>query len=328
MTDTLVEVKGKEVTLHRQYGFMEEANKDPEVREYFDMAFIALGAYSKTAGGPPASGLSRAEEQAILPEITGVYPADGRKEFSESVNKYFKNLNTKIPAGGLKLQIGLTDPSKAVGFTETLENGLPDPNGNINHPLNSTQYIKWRHAIGHPLCAPDKDTAEKYQHIQYYIQDEEAIVVAASALSKLEDIARKEFFRISEDRGLTDQVLTLLGIPNARKLDPNRAEQSLKSFSSIDNEVSEDVNAIKLKKFKSVATDKELAIKYDIMQFITAEIFEQVGMRILIKESGEQIGINMKEASKWMQDKANVQNIGAFKAQLEEFSGTTMASRE
>lgn len=326
MEDTLVKTIGKEVTLKRQYGFMEEANKDPEVKEYFDMAYKAIGAYSKTAGGPASSGLTRAEEQAIMPELLGIFPSDGRKEFSEAVNKYFKNFNTKLPAAGLKLQIGLVDPAKPVGFLDKLENGQFDPNGAINLPLNILHYLQWRHAIGHPLCAPDQDTAEKFQHIQWYVQDEQAIVIAATALSKLEDIARKEFFRINEDRALVDQVLTLMGIPNARKLDPSTAELSLKSFSTIDDAVSESSNEIKLKKFKSVATDKELAIKYDIMQFISADIFEQVGTRILIKESSEQIGINLKEAAKWMQDKANVQIIGAFKAQLEEFSGTKMAS--
>ena len=117
-----------------------------------------------------------------------------------------------------------------------------------------------------------------------------------------------------------------MGVPDARKLDPATAELNLKAFSTIDDSVSESSNEIKLKKFKSVATDKELAIKYDIMQFISAGIFEQVGTRILIKESSDQVGINLKEAAKWMQDKANVQLIGAFKAQLEEFSGTKMAS--
>ena len=326
MNDTLVQ--GKTVTLQRQYTFVEEANKDPEVKEYFNMAYIALGAYSRTAGGPASSGMTRIEEQAIMPEILGVYPTDGRKEFSDAVNTYFKNLNTKIPPEGLKLEIGIEDPSKDVGFTEKLESGLFNTKGNINMPNNPAQYVKWRHAIGHPLCAADRDTADKYQHIKFFIQDEDAITKATTALNKLEDIARKEYFRIIESQALVVQVLTLLGTPNARKLDVATAELSLKAFSTIDETVAEDINEFKLKKFKQVATDKELAIKYDVMQFITAGIFEQVGTRILIKESSEQIGVNIKEAAKWMQDKSNVQLIGAFRAQLEEFGGGKMASQE
>ena len=321
-------VKGKTVVLHRQYGFVEEANKDPEVKAYFDMAYKAVGAYSRTAGGPAASGLTRIEEQAIMPEITGIYPADGRKEFADAVNKYFKNFNTRVPPEGLSLEIGLEHPDLPVGFMNKLESGQPDVNGPINMPINPSQFIKWRHAIGHPLCAKDRDTAEKYQHIQWFIQDEAAIIIATTALNKLEDIARKEYVRIIEDKSLVVQVLTLMGVPNAKKLDTSTAELSLKAYSTIEEGVSEDVNEKKLKKFKTVSTDKELAIKYDIMQFISAGIFEQVGSRILIKESSEQVGINLKETAKWMQDKANVQMIGAFKAQLEEFGGGVMASQK
>ena len=46
-----------------------------------------------------------------------------------------------------------------------------------------------------------------------------------------------------------------------------------------------------------------------------------------VKESSEQIGVNLKEAAKWMMDKSNVQLIGAWKAQLEEFGGSKMASQ-
>ena len=318
--------QSKKVTLHRQYGFVEEANKDPEVKEYFNMAYIALGAYSNTAGGPAASGMSRAEEQAIMPVITGIYPIDGRKEFADSVNKYFKNLNTKIPPEGLPMEIALENPDLPVGFTDKLENGAFDPNGGINMPVNPSEYVRWRHAIGHPLCAKDKDTAEKFQHIKFYIQDEAAIVQATTALNKLEDIARKEYFRIIEDQKLVVQVLTLLGVPNAKKLDAATAELQLKGYSTIDETEAEDTNARKLKRFKTIATDKELAVKYDIMQFISAGIFEQVGSRILIKESSEQIGINLKDTAKWMQDKANVQAIGSYRAQLEEFGGGKMES--
>jgi len=320
--------RSKIVTLHRQYGFVEEQTKDPEVKAYLDMAYKAVGSYSKTAGGPAASGMTRAEEQAIMPEITGVYPTDGRKEFADSVNNYFKNFNTKLPPEGLKLEIGLEHPDLPVGYMNKLESGQPDVNGPINLPINPSQYIKWRHAVGHPLCAPDKDTAEKYQHVQWYIQDEDAIVQATTALNKLEDAARKEYFKVIEDKALVIQVLTMLGVPNAKKLDSSTAEISLKGYSTIDETVGEATNEKKLRRFKEVCTDKELAIKYDIMQFIGAGIFEQVGTRILIKESSEQIGINMKETAKWMQDKSNVQLIGAFKAQLEEFGGGKMASAE
>lgn len=324
MNDTLEQVKS--VTLMRQYGFVEEANKDPEVKEYFDMAYKALGAYAKTAGGPASSGLNRMEEQAIMPEITGIYPIDGRKEFKDSVNKYFVNLNTKIPPEGLPLNIALENPDLPVGFIDKLENGQFDPNGAINLPVNPAQYVRYKHAIGHPLCAPDQDTADKYQHIKFYIKDEAAIVKATGALNKLEDIAVKEYQKIIEDETRVTQVLTLLGVPNAKKLDLNTAIISLKGYATIDTALGEDINAIKLKKFKSVATDKELAIKYDIMQFISVEILKKVGTRILITESSEEIGVNLVDASKWMQDKSNVQVIGAWKAQLEEFGGSKMTS--
>ena len=320
MVDTLV--KGKTVTLKRQYSFIEDANKDPEVKGYFDMSFRSVGSYSRNAGGPPASGLTRLEERAIMPVITGIYPEDGRREFADSVNTFFKNFNTKVPAEGVKLQIGLEDPTKPVGFADP--NDLESP---INYPINPLEYVRWRHAIGHPKVAADKDTAERHQHIMFYIQDEDAVIKATSKLHKLEDEARKEYFKIIEDRAKVDQILTLLGVPNAKKLDAETAELALKGYSTINTEEGEETNAAKLTKFKSVATDKELAIKYDIMQLISIGVLEQVGSRILVKESSEQIGVNLKEAAKWMMDKSNVQLIGAWKAQLEEFGGSKMASQ-
>ena len=85
----------KQVEVKRHYGFIHAANPDSEAQEYFDMAYKAIGSYFRVFGKVYESGLTRQEEDLLMPDLIGAYPED-RKDFREKVNEYFKNIGIII----------------------------------------------------------------------------------------------------------------------------------------------------------------------------------------------------------------------------------------
>ncbi len=295
----------KIVEIHRKSSFIQDANQDPDVKDYLALSFRAIGSYFREIGKVYETGLTRLEEDIIMPDLMGgITTEDNKSEFRRQVQLFFKDLNTKIPPEGLKLQIGLEQPGELSA---------------TNPPLKPMDYVRYKHAMKHPQMAPDKDTADKYQHILFYLVDKVAQVEGRSKLREFEDKAQTEYLQINRNMAKTEMVLTLLGV-NTRNLSENEMTAELKSLASINDEESDIMNTERLQKFVAVVNDKSLEAKYDIMEMIKAEYLERVKTKILIKESGEVIGDNLKEAVVWLLDKSNSKTVNVLYANLDEFA--------
>jgi hypothetical protein len=298
------------VEIKRHYGFVHGSNPDPEAKEYFDMSYKAIGSFYKVFGKVFASGLTREEEMLLLPELLGVFPED-KKEFRAAVNAYYRNINTKVPPEGLKLNIG-TEKGGAISDT--------------NIPLNIDNYLTYRHAVKHPSVAMSKENAERMGFLaQFYIVDKVKEIASASKINKLEDDASMHYFEARDNSFKTEQMLTLMGI-KAGGLTAKERPIRLKKLATIDPNQSDTVNIKRLEKFIAVAKDKDLATKYDIVEMVRVDILERVKMKYLDKESGEVIGDSLKETVLWFQDKGNSKAVNVYYARLDEI-GDTRSSR-
>lgn len=292
------------VYIKRKNSFIADANKDPGVKEYLDMSYKAVGSYFEVFGTIYGSGLSRKEQELLMPNIVGAEVTD--KEFRNKVQEYFKNINSKIPPDGLRLEVGLErDDSKPVASD--------------NMPLKVDQYIRYRHALGHPGVGKDSNEAEMYQHKMFYIEDETANAIAASKLNNKEDEARRSYFRVIETEERMDQMLIVLGtFPNQLTVDDKKIK--LKELSSIDEDDSEETNLERLDRFIQVAASKTLQIQSEILDMIRCSVLERVGTKILIKESGTVIGNNLRETVEWFKDIANGPQANVLRAMHDELA--------
>ena len=301
--ETLQDQKEKVVYIKRKQTFIEEANADPEVQEYFNMSYRAIGSYYKVTGKVYGSGLTRREEELLLPEIVGIYPQEDRREYHRAVKEFYRNINTKIPPEGLRLNIALEDDSR--------------PLSEDNMPVSVRDYVIYRHAIQHPETAMSLEEAERYQHKRFYIEDTDSVISNLAELSRKEDDALIKYYEIADDFERVKQVLTVFGIDTTGK---TFKEMKLlaKKLATIDNSDTAPANKERMTRFIQVVDDRYLETKYHIENMISLGILDRVGSKILIKESGELIGNSMKEAALWFNDKANLPTANMLKAKYRE----------
>lgn len=300
---TKVKTARKIVEIRRKYGFIEEANNDPQVREYLNMAFRAVGSYWKVTGKIHASGMTREEENIIMPDLIGAFPEDDKKTFRKEVEAYFENINTRIPAEGLKLNVSLENPDKPLSET--------------NIPVNPVHYVAWKHALGHLQVAEDKNTADRYDHIKFYVSDKDAEVKAGRKLLTLENKANAEYLQIQTDPARVDQVLTVLGY-DLKQFEVGTRSGLLKKEASLVHDASDEINERRLNIFVETVLDKNLKIKYDILNMISADKLSRIGNRILLSESKTVIGNDLLETVYWFLDKKNSGQVSALYVQMGE----------
>jgi hypothetical protein len=299
------------VFIKRKQTFIEESNNDPEVQGYFDMAYKAVGSYYKETGKQYGSGLTSKEIQILMPELIGIFPED-RKEFSTAVKQYFRDMNTKIPPEGKRLNIALEQEGELA-----LD----------NMPVNITDYVIFKHASEHPEVGKNEEEADKYQHMRFYIEDTENVISSATVVSEKEDATRLEYYKIVDDEQKVEQMLILLGV-STKNMKLEEKKLALKSFATIEDDKSTSYNELKLDKFMTVSKDKRLQAKYEIEEMIRFDILKRVGTNILFDETGDEIGGDLTEAALWYTDKANIKQVNVLKARLKEFGVSTDAAKK
>lgn len=291
----------KIVFIQRQLSFAQDAHKDPEVADYFNQAFKALGPYFAQRSRTVATGLTHAEQRILMPFLHGVEADD--KTFRKATETYFDEILTKVPASGLKLEIGLEDDTQPLSAD--------------NLPKNIQDFVTWRHALGHPNLALNKQEADRNPTKHMYLHDPAEVSFNELKLNKLEDDALACYFKYKDDAVKVDQILTLSGI-NLTGL-PTLAERvvQFKNLATKTDNKNEVEQKQALEKFITLCNDPDLLVKYLIQEMISAQVLERAGTTIFIKESGENIGANVKEAVAFLKDARNTRVYNLLRAQYE-----------
>lgn len=274
------------IIIHRKLSFSQEAHNDPEVLDWFNQSLKTIGPYWK--GRVVGTGLTYQEQRLLLPYVIGVEAED--KDFRKQVELYYHEILTKVPPQGLKLEIGLEDDSQ--------------PLSDHNLPLNIQQYVIYRHAIGHPKMAQNLSEAERNPIKSLYIHDPEQVSNTDIQLSILEDQAIASYFKYKDDEVKVDQILTMLGVSVKGLSLPEKAIR-LKGFTKKDAAKGDLENQADFTRFIDICEDPDLMLKYLIQEMVGAQILERQGTTIFIKESGEPLGANAKEAVLFLKNPKN-----------------------
>lgn len=278
------------VYVRRLPQFASAAQKDLE--EYFANSQRGYGSYFTKGSNRTATGLTPTEEDLLLPYILSIPKED--REFRKGVTNWFEGLSVKIPAGeGMKLEIGLNTSNT-------------EPVSGDNLPININDYILYRHGVQHPWVAASEADGKGNQLKQYYIYDPNEVSKVNVSLNDERDEAMRYYLTIKDNARTVNQYLTLLGV---RTNNLRKGEEVLELRKHVDKTP---------KKFIEVYKDKDKEMKYIIEEMINTNILERVNTRILVKETGDQIGRDMKEAILYLSDSKNTKVYGILKARLQE----------
>jgi hypothetical protein len=133
----------------------------------------------------------------------------------------------------------------------------------------------------------------------------------------VEDEAQIRYLEVRKDPAKVEMVLTLLNI-DTRNMTKDDMMLELKRQSSSDPNQPDTMNEEKLDRFIKICKDRDMQIKYDIYQMISAGVFERVSRKILDRETGNVIGNNLKETVVYFKDKANAKQVNYYMAELDE----------
>jgi hypothetical protein len=278
------------------------AAQNKELEEYFIEGQRGYGAYFAPGSARVATGLTPTEEDLLLPYILNIPKED--RDFRKQVNDFYEAIDVKVPGrDGYKLETGLTS-----------SNSKPMDKDNL--PLNIDQYIKYKHALGHPWIAPSEAEGKGNQLKQYYLFNPSEVSKTTINVNEQKDTAFTYYLSVKENPRTVAMYLTLLGV----RVDQLRSGDEVTTFRNLVE--------TRPKDFIKIYEDRDKELKYAIEDMINNKILERVAGNILIKEDGTNLGTTMQEAILFLQNSRNTKVFSVLKARLQEKQKATSVSVE
>ena len=196
------------------------------------------------------------------------------------------------------------DMTIPVGFTGVELEISKDENGK---PLNIMDYIKYRFAISHPYCALSKSEMESDVTKKFYIQDLARVDKEKNNEIQLKKDADKAFIKTSTDLKSMTRVLRLMSNVNPDKMNSEQIENSLYELKNSNP-----------KKFLRIATDKNLELKSEIEEMVTAGVLRRIGNQVIFID--EVLGHTIDDTIVYLKDKKNSGKLTILRAKLKELA--------
>lgn len=294
---TVTHPNSKKVTIFRKPGGTQAQS---DLLEYYALTSKALGSYFQPGGSQKSSsGMDFWEEDIIMPLLIDVPSSD--KEFRRKVSTFNDDINTSVPYfEGRTLEIGMTgDNSKPISEPSTL-----DPKGNL--PLSAMDYLRYRHAMGHPECAESKEDVMENMLKSFYIHDTTRENNTAYVDLEERDKALTAYLTLKSDPRKVEMHLSLLG-KDVRGI---AEKERLSLLRSLSEERAPD--------FIANVADKDNEERFFLNLLLTSRVMDLVGSSYMVKETGEVLGYSVKDVVEFFKNKANSALKGILKARLQE----------
>lgn len=295
--NTVKHPNSKIITIFRSGTFLSRAqNKDAEAM--FSQSKVGIGSYWESVTSQKVgNGLTFEEEELLMPYVIDTPKED--KEFRKKVTEYFSDINTDVPFNtGRSLEIGLQ------------ENNEAKMNKN-NMPINVPDYLRYRHARGHPKVAPSKEEGDGNSMIDFYIFDKDNIQSKNTNKTKQKDSALKIYLELKEDTNKVDMMLMLLG-EDPRKWDTMRDKVNLKAEAL--RELAEKEPA----RFILAHEGGDLEIRYWLTTMVATGVLKKVGQRYIVAEDNAPMANSEDEAIAFFKDDEKSGDVTVLKARMQE----------
>ena len=191
-----------------------------------------------------------------------------------------------------------------VGFTGVALDISIDENGN---PLNISDYIKYRFALVHPHVAMTKEEMQADSRKRFYIQDLSREDKVKNNSIQLRKDADKEFIKLSSKASNMRRVLRLLADANPNRLTDEQVENALY-----------EIKNSKPKQFLRIATDKNLELKAEIEEMVSAGVLRKIGNQVIFID--EVLGDTIDDTVVHLKDKKNSGKLTILRAKLKELA--------
>jgi hypothetical protein len=274
------------IEVFRAGSFLARA-QGPEVQEHFSSAKISIGSYWSRQGVKIASGLSFEEEELLLPKIIDTPKED--KEFRKKLRVFYVDIDTKVPAAGLKLEIGLAvDNSKPVSEE--------------NWPIELMDYLRWRHMLGHPKVAKTKEISDSDPKKWFYIFDRKAIQATTIAQNKEKDDALAIYLKLKAEKEKIPMMLTLLN-HDPKEYTPSQQLEKVRELAETDPAG-----------FIAAYEQEDLEIRFHIQSMIRNKVLNHSLSKYYRTEDKKLLANSLDELILWFTTEDNANEVSALKA--------------
>jgi hypothetical protein len=241
-------------------------------------AQIRLG--SVFAGRQPLKGVEGEEAKELF---EGILPVDkDHQDWPHYVNRYWIELSVKVPFEGVELDVSKDENDK---------------------PYNVDDYLTYRFCLKHPHVANSKE--EMLSNNRFYLHDPKRDEVEKAKVVRLRKDADKEYIKASNDEKTMDRLIRLLSIAKPDNMNVDQKETLLYELKGKEPA-----------KFIKAARDKNLALKAEIEEMISAGVLRKIGNQVIFID--EVIGDTTEDTIVYMKDKKNSGTLTTLRAKLKE----------
>lgn len=231
----------------------------------------------------PLKGLSVEDEKKYLNGILDVSPE--HQDWPKHIKKFWAEMSIPVGFTGMELEVG------------THSDGSP---------IRVMDWIKYQFALKHPHVAMSEK--EMSGRDRFYILDTTRAEQTKFNTIQVKKDADKEFIKLSSNVKGMKRVLRLI----SSTLNPDRlTEEQIETALY-------DIKDKEPKRFIKIATDKNLEVKAEIEEMVSAGVLRKIGNQVIFID--EILGETMEDTVVFLKNKKNSGKLTTLRAKLKELA--------
>ena len=168
-------------------------------------------------------------------------------------------------------------------------------------------WIKYNFALKHPHVALTKEEMNSSFDKRFYIQDLSRDDKVKNNQIKLKKDADKQFIKVSSSVKDMKRILRLMSNTNPDRMSEEQIENALY-----------EIKNSKPKNFIRLATDKNLELKAEIEEMVSAGVLRRIGNQVVFID--EVLGDTLDDTVVHLKDKKNSGKLTILRAKLKELA--------
>tara|TARA_Y100000361_G_scaffold31245_1_gene26138 strand:+ start:2154 stop:2963 length:810 start_codon:yes stop_codon:yes gene_type:complete len=232
----------------------------------------------------PLKGVTPKEEKELMQGILDVSPE--HVDWPKHSKQFWAEMTIPVGFTGVELEVGVNEDGS---------------------PISIMDYLKYKFALKHPHVALTKEEMDKDFAKRFYIQDLTREDKVKNTQIQFKKDADKEFIKLSSNPKNMKRVLRLLSSSNPDRMTDEQVENALY-----------EIKNSKTKKFLKIAQDKNLELKAEIEEMVTASVLRKIGNQIIFID--EVLGDTLDDAVVFLKDKKNSGTLTILRAKLKELA--------
>ena len=232
----------------------------------------------------PLKGITPKEEKELMTELLDVSPE--HVDWPKHSKRFWADMTIPVGFTGVELEVGIHEDGS---------------------PISIMDYLKYKFALKHPYVALTEEEMNGDFNKRFYIQDLSREDKVKNTQIQFKKDADKEFIKLAANPKNMKRVLRLLSNTNPDRLTDEQVENALY-----------EIKNAKTKQFLRIAKDKNLEIKAEIEEMVTASVLRKIGNQIIFID--EVLGETLDDAVVFLKDKKNSGTLTILRAKLKELA--------